>query len=112
MPIEAPTRPWKAISVDMVGPLSLLQGHDALLVVVDRFTKQIHAILTQIELLVARLAQLYLAHVWKLHGLPHDIISDREMTFVAQFTKELSARLGITLSPSTAYHPQTDGQTE
>ncbi len=92
----------------MVGPLSLSQGHDALLVVVDRFTKQIHTIPTQIELSVAGLARLYLAYVWKLHGLPRDIISNRETTFVAQFTKKLSARLGITLSPSTDYHSQTD----
>jgi len=57
-------------------------------------------------------ARLYLHHVWKLHGLPSLVISDRGGQFIAQFTRELYRLLGIKIAASTAYHPQTDGQTE
>ena len=58
------------------------------------------------------LAKLYRDHVWKLHGLPEEIISDRGKEFVSEFTTALYELLGIQAAPSTAYHPQTDGQTE
>src|SRR5882762_9420710 len=57
-------------------------------------------------------ARLFLQNVWKLHGLPRSIVSDRGLQFVAEFTRELYRLLGITLSTTTAYHPQADGQTE
>src|SRR3981189_2744602 len=57
-------------------------------------------------------ARLFLRHVWKLHGLPDAVISDRGPQFIADFTRELYRLLGIKRSTSTAYHPQSDGQTE
>ena len=60
----------------------------------------------------ARTAQLYLRHIWKHHGLPKKVVSDRGLQFVAEFMKELYRLLGIKLSATTAYHPQGDGQTE
>jgi transposase InsO family protein len=57
-------------------------------------------------------AQLYIEHIWKLHGLPKTIISDRGPQFVSEFWKHLTQRLKITALLSTAYHPETDGQTE
>ena len=60
----------------------------------------------------ARAANLYLCNVWKLHGLPWKVISDRGPQFIALFMKELCHLLGIEIASSTAYHPQTDGQTE
>src|SRR6516164_8623968 len=59
-----------------------------------------------------RTARLFLHHIWKLHGLPRSIISDRGPQFIAKFMQELYCILSITISSSTAYHPQTDGQTE
>ncbi len=57
-------------------------------------------------------ANLYLQHIWKLHGLPQKVISDRGPQFIAAFMKELFRLLGIEVASSTAYHPQTNGQTK
>jgi transposase InsO family protein len=59
-----------------------------------------------------QLAELLIKNVWKLHGTPKTIVSDRGSIFVSRITRELSKRLGIRLQPSTAYHPRTDGQSE
>jgi hypothetical protein len=88
------------------------QGHDAIMVVVDSVRKRAHFIETHTTVTALRAMRLYLQHVWKLHGLPQTMISDRSPQFVAQFTRELYRLLGIKLAASTAYHPQTDGQTE
>src|SRR5260370_113549 len=82
------------------------------MVVVDWLSKRIHAIPTITALNSAGVAHLFLENVWKYHGLPKVIISDCGPTFVSYFSKELAKILGIKLSPSTAYHPQTNGQTE
>jgi len=79
--------------------------------VVDSISKRIHFVLTHMTVTAEGAARLFLHHVWKLHGLPKRVVSDRGPQFVASFTKELY-RLGIRLSSSTAWHPQTDGQTE
>src|SRR5258707_11072475 len=60
----------------------------------------------------AGVAHLFLEHVWRCHRLPEAIISDRGSAFVSNFSRELAALLNIRLTPSTAYHPQTDGQME
>jgi len=79
--------------------------------VVDSISKRIHFVLTHMTVTAKGVARLFLYHVWKLHGLPKRVVSDRGPQFVASFTKKLY-RLGIRLSSSTAWHPQTDGQTE
>ena len=88
------------------------QGYDALLVVVDRAKKQMHAIPTTEETSALGLAKLYRDNVWRYHGLPDSIISDRGPQFAAALMKELNKLLKIQTKTSTAYHPQTDGQTE
>jgi hypothetical protein len=98
--------------VDVIGELPLSRGFDAILVVVDRLSKRIHAIPTTTQMDSSGMARLFLEHVWRHHGLPDEIISDRGPTFVSRFSRELSELLGIKTTPSTAYHPQTDGQTE
>jgi len=81
-------------------------------VVVDRLTKMAHFIPTTEETTAGGLAQLFRDNVWKLHGLPESIISDRGPQFAAGVMRELNAMLGIDSKLSTAFHPQTDGQTE
>jgi len=71
-----------------------------------------HFIATTEKTLVEGLAKLFRNHIWKLHGLPESIISDRGVQFVAEMIKELNNLLGIQTKLSTAYHPQMDGQTE
>jgi transposase InsO family protein len=112
MPNKVPSRRWQVISVDVIGELPLSRGYDAILVVVDRLSKRIHAIPTTTQMDSSGMARLFLEHVWRHHGLPDEIISDRGPTFVSKFSHELSELLGIKTTPSTAYHPQTDGQTE
>jgi hypothetical protein len=82
------------------------------MVVVDSVSKRGHFIPTHTTITALGSAQLYLQHVWKLHGLPKSMLSDRGPQFVAEFMRELYRLLGITISSSTAYHPQSDGQTE
>jgi len=86
--------------------------HDAIMTVVDSVSKRVHFIPTHTTVTAEGVARLFLYHVWKLHGLPKHVVSDRRPQFIASFTKELYRLLGIRLSSSTAWHPQTDGQTE
>jgi transposase InsO family protein len=111
-PNEIPPGPWEHISVDLIGELPESQGYNAILVIVDRFSKMIIVIPTNMELTAMGMARMYRDHVWSKHGLPRKIISDRGPQFAAQFMKDLNKLLGITTNLSTAYHPQTDGQTE
>ncbi|THH07173.1 hypothetical protein EW145_g3557 [Phellinidium pouzarii] len=112
VPNPVPSEPWQHISVDFVTGLPEAQGFNAILVVCDRFSKQIHVINTRDETSALGLATLFRDNVWKLHGLPLSVISDRGPQFASAFTKELNKLLGIKTSLSTAFHPQTDGQTE
>jgi len=80
--------------------------------VVDAVSKRVHFIPMHTMVTAEGAAQLFLHHVWKLHGLPKCVVSDRGPQFVALFTKELYRLLGIRISSSTAWHPQTDRQTE
>ena len=100
------------ISADFITKLLLAQGYDAILVVCDWMSKMVHFIPTTEQTSAKGLVKLFRDNVWKLHGLPESIISDRGPQFVAELTKELNEMLGISTKLSTAYHPQTDGQTE
>jgi len=92
--------------------LPLSSGHDAVMTVVDSVSKQAHFIPTHTTVTVEGAARLFLHQVWKLHGLPKYVVSDCGPQFIARFTRELYQLLGIKLASSTAWHPQTDGQTE
>ncbi|QRV87030.1 Retrotransposable element Tf2 protein [Ceratobasidium sp. AG-Ba] len=111
-PIEAPDKPWEEITFDLITGLPVSEGFTAILTVVDRLTKMVHFIPTTNEANGVDVANLFLTYVWKLHGLPRKTISDRGPQFTSQFLKQLHKRLDIKPSFSTAYHPQTDGQTE
>ena len=80
--------------------------------VIDSISKRVHFVPTYTTVIVEEVARLFLHHVWKLHGLPKRVVSDRGPQFVASFTKKLYRLLGIRLSSSIAWHPQTDRQTE
>src|SRR5258708_18966079 len=96
----------------MIGELPDSKGYNAVLVVVDCLSKQIHTIPTVTFLDSAGVAWLFLEHVWHHHGLLEEVISDCGPTFISNFSHELAALLGVKLTPSTSYHPQTDGQME
>jgi len=111
-PLRIPDSQWDMLSVDFVVELPLSSGHDAVMTVVDSVSKRAHFIPTHMTVIAEGAARLFLHQVWKLHGLPKCIILDRGPQFVARFTRELYRLLGIKLASSTAWHPQTDEQTE
>jgi len=111
-PLSVPDAQWDTLSVDFVVELPESSGHNAVMTVVDSVSKRVHFVPTHTTVTVEGAARLFLHHVWKLHGLPKRVVSDRGPQFVALFTKELYRLLGIQLSSSTAWHPQTDGQME
>ena len=104
--------PWDTISVDFIVKLLDSAGYDVVMVVVDSVTKRAHFMPTFTTVNAARMAQLFIQQVWKHHGLPRKVVSNRGPQFVAEFTQELYWMLGIKLAATTAYHPQGDGQTE
>jgi len=109
---EVPEKPWTHLTVDFITKLPVVAGKDAILVVCDRLSKMAHFVATTEATSAEGLARLFRDNVWKLHGLPESIVSDRGPQFAAEFTKELNNMLGIETRLSTAFHPQTDGQTE
>ena len=82
------------------------------MVVIDHLSKWAHVIPTTSDVMVSGVARLFRDHVWKLHSLPEEVISDRGTQFVSRFMCNLSQLLGIKVATSTAYHPQTNSQTE
>ena len=111
-PDQVPERPWQHILVDFITKLPVSKGHDSILVVCDRFSKMSHFVVTTENTMAEGLARLFRDNVWKLHGLPKSVISDRGLQFAAGMMKELNKMLGIETKLSIAYHPETDGQTE
>jgi len=112
MPNSIPEKAWTHISADFITKLPLAQGYDAILVVVDQLTKMAHFVPTTERTSTEGLARLFRDNIWKLHGLPDSIISDRGPQFAVGIMKELNHMLGIETKLLTAFHPQTDGQTE
>jgi len=107
-----PNAPWVDISMDFIMGLPEVQRYDAILVICDHFTKQVHIIFTTKEMNLLCLVCLYHNNVWKLHGLPNMVVPNHGPQFASAFMKELNKILGIETELSEAYHPQTDGQTE
>jgi len=109
--LELASKPWTHISTDFITDLPESTGYKNILVVVDRFTKMAHFIPT-VKRDAVEVAGAYLNGVWKYHGIPEDVVSDQDATFTGQYIANLYDYFGIQRSMSTAYHPQTDGQTE
>ncbi|WVZ81080.1 hypothetical protein U9M48_028503 [Paspalum notatum var. saurae] len=112
-PLKVPEWKWKEIIMDFtVGLPRTQKGYNSIWVVVDRLTKVAHFIPVNTAYSGAKLAELYISRIVCLHGVPKRIISDRGSQFTSRFWEQLHNSLDTKLKFSTAYHPQTDGQTE
>ena len=99
--------------MDFVSGLPLTPSKkDAIWVIVDRLTKSTHFIPIRTDFSLDKLAELYISQIVRLHGVPISIVSDRDPRFTSRFWKKLQDALGTELHFSTAFHPQTDGQSE
>ena len=110
-PNKIPKKIWQFVLVDLITQLPQSWGYDAISVVVDRLSKRIRLAPINGEIISEGVARIYRDTAWRDFGHPEVVISDRGSQFVSKFTRDLYRLLGIKTNPSTAYHPQTDGQT-
>ena len=112
-PLPIPSRPWQIISMDFITQLPKTnKGNDAITVIVCKLSKMVHFIPCKTTITAPQTANIVFEYVVRHHGIPSIIISDRDARFTSMFWKSLWKLLGTKLNMSTAYHPQTDGQTE
>jgi len=109
---EVPQKMWTHLTVDFITKLLVVVGKDAILVVCDMLSKMTHFVATTEGTSAEGLERLLWDNVWKLHRLLESVVLDRGPQFVAELTRELNRMLGIKTKLSTAFHLQTDGQTE
>ena len=112
-PLEIPTGKWNQISMDFIDGLPRTRkGNESIWVIVDRLTKSAHFIPVKSSRTASSLAEIYMREIVRLHGVPSSIVCDRDPIFTSKFWEAFQKSLGTRLNLSTAYHPQTDGQTE
>lgn len=111
-PIPIPEGAWETVTMDFVESLPKSNGKDTILVVIDKYTKYGHLIALQHPFTASQVAQKLLDQVVKLYGPPKALITDRDRIFTSAFWAELFKLLGTSTHLTTAYHPQSDGQSE
>jgi hypothetical protein len=111
-PLPVASKRWSSVTMDFITELPECEGHTSIMVVVDRFTKMAHFIPCTAPVTSERTARLYIDRVARLHGVPDNIITDRGVQFDSQFWNTFCRDLKIDHRMSTAYHPESDGQTE
>jgi transposase InsO family protein len=111
-PVQIPGRRWGSVSMDLITQLPMTNhGHTAIVVFVDRLSKRVHFVPAHTEMSSEEFAHVFLREVFAKHGLPDDLVSDRDPRFTSAFWTEVCRHLGVKRFMSTASHPQSDGQT-
>ncbi|MCO5548854.1 hypothetical protein L7F22_002316 [Adiantum nelumboides] len=112
-PLDIPLQKWESISMDFIIKLPTTRGgYDSIFVVVDRLTKQAHFFPVKMTDSALTIARLFVKEIFRLHGMPKSIVSDRDSKFTSHFWRATFESIGTLLCMSTAFHPQTDGETE
>jgi hypothetical protein len=112
-PLPVPGDTWDSVSMDLIVSLpQTAAGYTAIAVFVDRLSKMVHLAPCRDDTTAEQFADLFVQHVFRAHGLPRQIVSDRDPRFTGTFWRALMERLGVTHALSSAFHPQTDGNTE
>ncbi|MCH90884.1 hypothetical protein A2U01_0011807, partial [Trifolium medium] len=111
-PLPIPSQVWEDVAMDFITGLPNSHGFTVIMVVIDRLTKYSHFVPQKSDYSSKSVAEAFMENIVKLHGLPKSIVSDRDKVFTSAFWKHLFKLQGTTLAMSTAYHPQTDGQSE
>lgn len=111
-PLQVPTQAWEMVSLDFIEGLPISHKCDVILVVIDRFSKYGHFFPLKHPFTALQVAQVFIDNIYRLHGLPQIIVSDRDRIFTSTLWKELFRLSDTSLHMSSSYHPQTDGQTE
>jgi hypothetical protein len=111
-PLPLPPTIWMDISMDFIVGLPKSGNKSVIMVVVDHLSKYAHLCALQHPFTTSTVAQIFMDNIFKLHGMPHSIVSDRDPTFTNNFWQELFRLQGTQLHLNTTYHPQTDGQTK
>ena len=111
-PLEVPPQVWSDISLDFIEGLPRVNGKSVILTVVDRFSKHAHFIALSHPYTAASVAKAFFEAIVRLHGFPNSIVSDRDPVFTGNVWRDLFKLVGVKLRLSTAFHPQTDGQSE
>lgn len=104
-PFPVPNRPWEDLSMDFIVGLPIYRGHTSILIVIDRFSKGLHLGMLPTHHTTYSVALLFMEIVGKLHGIPGNIVSDRDPLFISKFWQELFSLSGTKLRMSSAYHP-------
>ena len=111
-PLPIPLKTLPNISMDFVESFPKSHGYEVVLVVVDRLILYVHFILLPHPFIATKVAAVFMREVFKLHGMPQSIVSDRDAVFTSNFWAKLFKLQGTELAMSSAYHPQSDGQIE
>ncbi|KAD5961527.1 hypothetical protein E3N88_13000 [Mikania micrantha] len=111
-PLNIPNVIWEELSMDFISGLPRSKGFTVILVVVDRLSKYAHFIPLKHPYTAKAVAEVFVKEIVRLHGIPKNILSDRDPLFLSNFWQEVFRAQGTTLSMSSAYHPESDGQTE